>query len=214
MKKQRLKMMSLENYIGVDRYDPIRLYRLPFVGGIYRGRVEKCLNCLSGGERILEVGFGSGVTFLNLSGMYKEIHGLDLTADVEAIMSSFRKLGMHLSLKNGNVLQLPYPDGYFDSVLLISILEHLKPGLLAGAFREIHRVLKPHGEVVYGVPVERKLMNYAFLLLGSNIKEHHFSGQDQVASAAGSVFKGVNVSDICIWPFGKLYEVGRSVKRS
>ncbi len=39
----------------------------------------------AGGKRVLEVGFGSGVTFPNLNEQYEEIHGLDLKAPVEEI---------------------------------------------------------------------------------------------------------------------------------
>lgn len=206
-------MLAISNYVGViNRDDPIRFYNLPFVGSIYRKRVERCFDELSGGERVLEIGFGSGVTFLNLNEMYKEIHGLDLTANTELTTKAFRALGVRTFLKNGDVLDLPYQDNYFDSVLLISILEHLKPESLIVAFREIYRVLKQNGQVVYGVPVDKKIMSHAFWLLGCNIKKYHFSDQKQVAAAIKKIFKDVAISSICVWPFGSLYEIGRSTK--
>lgn len=205
-------MLSLCEYSGVNRDDPIRFYRMPFIGNIYRKRVKMCLSELSGGSRVLEIGFGSGVTFLNLNDMYSEIHGLDLTANAEAVTATFQKLGVRTFLRNGSVLDLPYQDGYFDSVLLISILEHLKPEFLVPAFQKIFRVLKQNGQIVYGVPVDKKIMDYAFKLLGYNIKEHHFSDHKQVSAAAGTVFKEVSNSTICVWPFGDLYEVGHCRK--
>lgn len=213
MRRQKLKMLAINNYVGIiNRDDPIRFYKLPFVGNIYRQRIARCLDELSGGERILEIGFGSGVTFLNLNEMYKEIHGLDLTANAELITAMFKTLGIRTFLKNGNVLDLPYQDSYFDSVLLISMLEHLKPELLIPAFREIYRVLKKNGQIVYGVPVDKKIMNRAFRMLGYNIKKHHFSNQKQVAAASKAIFKEVAISNICVWPFGRLYEIGCSIK--
>jgi len=212
MKTQRLKMLALREYVGVNKDDPIRFYGLPFIGSIYRKRVERCLSELSGGTRVIEIGFGSGVTFLNLNEMYREIHGLDLTSDAGLVNAKFKTLGIQTFLKSGNVLKLPYPDGYFDSVLLISILEHLKPEELVPAFREIFRVLRQGGQVVYGVPVDRMIMNGFFRLLGYNIKKYHFSSQEQVATAAGAVLKEAAVSNICVWPFGKLYEIGHFIK--
>ncbi len=206
-------MLAINKYTGVNRDDPIQHYNLPFIGSLYRKRIEKCLYELSGGERILEIGFGSGVTFLNLNEMYKEIHGVDLTADAELIEAAFKKLGIRTFLKNGDVLDLSYQDNYFDAVLLISIMEHLKPESLTSAFREIYRVLKLNGQVVYGVPVDRKIMDYAFRLLGSNIKKYHFSSEKQVAAAAKTFFKEVAISNMCVWPFGKIYEIGRFIKR-
>jgi ubiquinone/menaquinone biosynthesis C-methylase UbiE len=205
-------MLALREYSGVDKDDPIRFYTMPFIGNLYRKRVEKCLLQLSGGSRVLEIGFGSGVTFLDLSEMYEEIHGVDLVADAESVMAAFEKLGVRTFLKKGNLLDLPYRNGYFDSVLLISTLEHLKPESLIPAFREVWRVLKHDGEVVYGVPVEKMIMDCAFRFLGYNIKEYHFSNQKQIAEAAKKVFKESAISGLRIWPFGKLYEIGRFIK--
>jgi ubiquinone/menaquinone biosynthesis C-methylase UbiE len=212
MKEMKLKMLALHEYAGVNSDDPIRFYGLPFIGSIFRKRVELCVSELSGGSRVLEIGFGSGVTFLNLNDMYREIHGLDLTANVEDVTATFQRLGIRTFLRNGNVLSLPHQDGYFDSVLLISILEHLRPESLISAFQEISRVLKQTGQVVYGVPVDKKIMDYAFRLLGYKIQEHHFSDQKQVSAAAGTVFKEVAISNICVRPFGRLYEVGHCKK--
>ena len=52
---------------------------------MYRKRVELCLSQCNGGEKILEIGFGTGLTFINLNSMYKEIHGLDLTVEINKV---------------------------------------------------------------------------------------------------------------------------------
>jgi predicted TPR repeat methyltransferase len=49
---------------------------------MYRQRVELALGECTGGDRVLEVGFGTGLAFPNLHDMYREIHGIDLTADI------------------------------------------------------------------------------------------------------------------------------------
>ncbi len=127
-------------------------------GKMYRRRVELALGECTGGERVLEVGFGTGLAFPNLHDIYKEIHGIDLTADIEAVQSVFEPLGIPLFLEKGDVLNMPYPENKFDTVLLISILEHLKPLELEQAFAEVKRVLKPGGQMVYGTPVEKPFM--------------------------------------------------------
>ena len=71
-KHQKLKLMPLEKYGGVNRDDPLRFYFHPLFGPAYRRRVELCLEELEGGERVLEVGFGSGLSFLNLRELYRE----------------------------------------------------------------------------------------------------------------------------------------------
>jgi ubiquinone/menaquinone biosynthesis C-methylase UbiE len=210
MSKIKLKMLPSAEYIGINRDDPIRFYSLPVFGALYRRRVECCLAELSGGGRVLEIGYGSGVTFLNLAERYAEVHGLDLTADADAIQAFFRRKGVNAFLRRGSVLDMPYADGSFDSVLLISILEHLQPGDQARAFAEIARVLQPGGQAVYGIPCERPLMRLAFRLLGYDIRKHHFSTEADAAKAARSVLREVSLTGMPgpLGLFGPVYEIG------
>lgn len=210
----KLKLLPRDKYVDVEEYDPLRFYFLPLIGWMYRQRVELCLAECRGGERVLDVGFGSGVNFLNLDKMYSEIYGLDLTAQVSLVTEMFQKIGIQTKLSNGNVLKMPYPDEYFDTVLLVSILEHIKPGEQLTAFREMKRVLKPGGQVVYGVPLEQPLMVLAFRLLGYNIRQHHFSSELDISKVAQSVMGKVRqVYMKSPLPFIRpVYQVGHFVK--
>ena len=210
---ERLKLLPYSAYPGVKPdSDPIRFYYWPVLGRLYRRRVELCLHECRGGERVLEVGFGSGVTFPTLSHRYREIWGLDLGAPVDEIMESFRGMGIETHLKNGSVLDTKYPDGWFDTVLLVSILEHLKPTEQRRAFSELKRILKPGGQIVYGVPVERGLMVFTFRMMGIDIREHHFSTEVDVANVAASVLSAVSRRQLSFPVLGAVYEVGHYVK--
>jgi ubiquinone/menaquinone biosynthesis C-methylase UbiE len=216
MSQQRVKLKLLPHgsYQGIHTDDPIRFYFLPIFGAMYRRRVELCLGECRGGGRVLEIGYGSGVSFLNLHELYDEIYGIDLNASVEAVKSVFDALEIPTFLTNGNVLAMPYEDNYFDTVLLISILEHLHPHELERTFREIHRVLKPGGQLVYGAPVERPLMVFMFRRLGYDIRKAHFSTEKQIAAAAGQIFCREKIIQMKSIPplFGAVYEVGHFVK--
>ncbi len=212
--KSELKLLPYRSYARSMQDDPLRFYYWPIIGRMYRRRVELCLSQCSGGQRVLEVGFGSGVTFLNLYEKYKEIHGLDLNASAETVMTMFKAMNIETYLQNGDVLCMPYPDNFFDTVLLISILEHLKPEKLSDAFREIRRVLKPGGQVIYGVPIERKFMEAMFYLLGYRIRDHHFSTEKDVADAASRVLHKVRLIQMKSIPsvFGPVYETVHFIK--
>ncbi len=213
---KKLKLLPREEYkgINVNDEDPIHYYYWPILGKMYQRRVELCLAECRGGERILEIGYGNGLTFINLNEMYAEIHGLDLKSNAAEIASIFQMHGTSTYLKQGTVFQLPYQEGYFDSVLLISILEHLKPNELKKAFQEIRRVLKPGGQMVYGVPVERPFMVAMFRLLGHDIRQSHFSTEEQIAMAANELFREEKIVEMKSIPpvFGIVYEVGHFVK--
>lgn len=210
----RLKLLPAGQYRGINQDDPVRFYYWPVFGRMYRRRVELCLAECRGGERILEVGFGSGLSFLNLHEQYSEIYGLDLTAAVDEVRAVFDALNIPTLLQNGNVLAIPFADNFFDTVLLISILEHLQPTELAQAFEEIRRVLKPGGQVVYGAPIERPFMVAMFRLMGYDIRKAHFSSEKQIAEAASQAFQQVRVIRMKNTPplFGAVYEVGHFVK--
>jgi SAM-dependent methyltransferase len=209
-----LKLLPPERYTGVNLNDPIRFYFYPVYGRLYRRRVEMCLAELRGGEKILEIGFGSGVTFLNLRERYHEIYGLDLTTQIEPVAELWREQGLDVHLRNGSVLEMPYPDNTFDSVLLISILEHLHPEDQPKAMAEIRRVLKSGGQLVYGVPIERTFMVMMFRLLRYNIRGHHFSTEKHVRDAATAAMKLVRLRQLRgaggLTP--ALYEVGHFIK--
>jgi len=210
----KLKLLPASQYKGVNQYDPIKYYYWPVFGRMYRRRVELALDECTGGERVLEVGFGTGLAFPNLHDMYKEIHGLDLTADIHAVKSVFEPMNIPLFLEKGDVLKMPYADNYFDTVLLVSILEHLKPLELAQAFVEVNRVLKPGGQMVYGTPVEKPFMVFMFSLLGHNIRDEHFSTEKEIETAARSSFSGGHVIQMKSTPpvAGNVYTVGNFIK--
>jgi ubiquinone/menaquinone biosynthesis C-methylase UbiE len=211
-----LKVLPRRTYRSIRSRDPLHLYYWPYLGRLYRRRVEMCLEECVGGQRVLEVGFGCGISFLNLHELYDEIHGIDLEAHIEDTHTRFQQQGIQTWLRRGNVLDLPYDSGSFDTVLLVSILEHLKADELSQAAREIFRVLRPGGQVVYGVPVERPLMVLAFRLLGYNIREHHFSTEHDVRRTFEAVFSLRRLRVLKIKPtfLGNLYEVGHFVRPS
>ena len=211
---KKLKLLPAREYKGGNQDEPTRFYFLPVVGSMYRRRVELCLAECVGGTRILEVGFGTGVSFLNLHEIYQEIHGLDLTVNVDDVKKVFDRLGVPTFLRNGNVLNMPYENDTFDTVLLISVLEHLKPSELDPAFREIHRILKTGGQMVYGVPIERTFMVALFYLLGYNIRKAHFSTEIQISTAAEEMFHQKKITRMKPIPsiIGPVYEVGNFEK--
>lgn len=209
-----LKLLPAQTYKGVNQFDPIKYYYWPVFGKMYRRRVELALGECTGGERVLEVGFGTGLAFPNLHDLYKEIHGIDLTADIESVQSVFEPMGIPLFLEKGDVLNMPYPENKFDTVLLISILEHLKPLELEQAFAEVKRVLKPGGQMVYGTPVEKPFMVFMFRMMGHDIRDEHFSTEKEIAAAAYKAFSKGHVIEMKSTPpiAGAVYNVGNFIK--
>ena len=210
-KKPKLVLYPYREYISIDENDPLRFYYFPIVKTLYRERLLRCLAQCRGGISILEVGFGSGLTFPNLNPMYKKIFGIEKNSieNIGKIDQIFKRKGINLNLSSGDLLSLPFNANSFDTVLVISVLEHLYPQNQDNAFSEIHRVLKPDGQLVYGVPIENSFMTFMFAVLGTRINLFHFSDQDVIIRAARNIFNKVHSSNINLLRINKfsIYQV-------
>jgi SAM-dependent methyltransferase len=120
----------------------------PFIG---RERLLEVLEPAPG-ERILEVGSGTGYYTL---GVAARLDGGSLAAfDVQQEMldhvtreASARGIS-NVEPKLGDARALPYLDASFDGAYLVTVLGEIPDQ--AAALRELHRVLKPRGRLVVG----------------------------------------------------------------
>ena len=197
----KLHLYPSSDYSPIDNHDPMRFHYVPGYKDLYRERLIRCLGECRGGNRILEVGFGSGLTFANLSEMYEEIYGIEKNNPVNIAKTEkrFVNKGIHVHLTCGDLLELPYRDCEFDTVLIISVLEHLQPEQQVHAFKELHRVIKPKGQLVYGVPIERPMMTFFYRLLGYKIRNFHFSDHDTVRRNAEKSFAALEYENMNVF---------------
>ena len=108
-----------------------------------------CFDALGlSGERVLEVGLGQGADSESLIRRGARWSGVDLTAEsVERVRTRLTLRDLPFErLEQGSVLDLPFPDGIFDMVFSHGVLHHVPE--IRQAQQEIHRVLRPGGELV------------------------------------------------------------------
>lgn len=104
------------------------------------------------GDRILDVGFGGGVSFRPLMERGAKVAGIDRAEDVVSAARGAHREALAaggLELAVGEVQQLPFPDGAFDGVLTVNTI-YFWPDLGAG-LSELRRVLAPGGRVVVAI---------------------------------------------------------------
>ena len=117
-------------------------------------------------QRLLDIGCGDGY-FLRRS-KCTERYGLDKRTGDEVTDT------------------LDFPDGYFDYVTMLAVIEHIDdPGPL---LKEIHRVLKPGGRFIFTTP--KKKAEFLIRLYAKNIEEEHetYFDLDRVRELAGDLF--------------------------
>jgi SAM-dependent methyltransferase len=100
------------------------------------------------GKRVLEIGLGEGADAESLIRRGANWTGVDLTAEsVERVRTRLTLRDLPFTdLRQGSALDLPFADDSFDMVFSHGVLHHVPE--IRQAEKEIHRVLRPGGELV------------------------------------------------------------------
>ena len=163
---------------GTHNYDMDKHTRLiyhPISGVVYKRRfvmaMEMLSKCVNGGtNRIIEIGYGAGLLFPTLSGMARNVVGVDLldTRAAAAVRGMLDQLQLrNVTLVSGSVMDIPLANNSVDALLCLSVLEHLHRGEeMQRAAATMHRVLRPGGVAVLGFPVKNLITRILFRILG------------------------------------------------
>ena len=122
-----------QRYALVNRWDPQHLKTLDR------------LFPLSAGERVLEVGCGSGHLTKRLAERGIDIIGIDPNPNAGVVGGTDRILCMSAEA-------LDFPDGEFDALVSVHAIEHIPP--LQAAMAEMARVLRRDGRALFIYPAE------------------------------------------------------------
>ncbi len=117
--------------------------------------VRRYLSALPREARVLDAGCGEGV-------LVEEFAGRLAIEGVDAQYASER-------VRLGSVTELPYADGTFTHALCLDVLEHLPFDQQPRALAELHRVLRPGGELFVSVPNLAHLQSRLHFLLGGRL---------------------------------------------
>lgn len=98
----------------------------------------------SGRPRVLDFGCGTGRFAGRLLGLGFEYHGADLNAGALAAAEERFPGVLHLSSAR---LPLQYPDGCFDVVVAVTVLQHVPDRSIEATCAELARVMAPGGSI-------------------------------------------------------------------
>src|SRR6266498_406919 len=98
--------------------------------------------------KVLDLGCGTGTLTLMIKRAHPEANVTGLDGDPQILKIAREKShGMQIQWDEGLAASLPYPDSAFDRVVSSLIVHHLTRDDKRCAFKEMYRVLKPHGEL-------------------------------------------------------------------
>lgn len=132
-----------------DRYDASYAERSPG-GHTLRTRLAVALELLGEGSgSVLDVGMGPGRLSQELARRGFAVSGVDASDEMVALARE-RLPEARERLVQGDLLDLPFPDGSFDAVVATGVLEYVPDK--QRAVEELARVLRPGGLAVVSLP--------------------------------------------------------------
>jgi len=98
-----------------------------------------------GGEIILDAGCGTGIFTLDILLRGSKVIGLDISLPM--LIQAGKKLkGYPFQMILGDMLNLPFPENFFDKVFTVTALEFIEDA--KDAVKELFRVTKRRGRIV------------------------------------------------------------------
>ena len=118
-----------------------------------------------------------------------------------------------VSLTAADGMRLPFRDGSFYGILALSALEHFED--LDGIVKEIARVIRPGGFVLYLSPTENRFYRLGRWLLGYVKPQDHYHSGAEVEASLQKHFDSEIMRSLpwFLPPFLAAYRLGRMRRR-
>ena len=176
-----------DGYVEEDRLTSDKMHYIEFITTTHY--IDKYLKQ---GDRILEVGAGTGAYSLYYANKGYQVDALELVQANVDVMRNKIKEGMNINAIHGNALDLSmYDENTFDVTLVLGPLYHLfKKEEEEQAIKEAIRVTKPNGKILIAfILFDLTMLTWGFQ--GKNIYENY--GDDKQVSID---FKPNNSEDL------------------
>jgi SAM-dependent methyltransferase len=179
MSRPSVTLLPREALIKTNPLDQAEWNYQGALGAIQRRRFEVAVHLIGPGsaERLLEVGYGSGIFMPELSRHCTNLYGIDTHDKSGEVTEVLAAHGVTAQLRSGSVLALPYDDGFFDQVVTVSSLEFVDD--IEGACRELARVACPGGALVVVTPGYGAMLDLGLKVLTGERAEDTFQGRRQ-----------------------------------
>lgn len=113
------------------------------------------------GQQVLDLGCGTGTLAIEMARRWPGLQIFGLDGDPQILATAAQKAAqaaVEITWQQGLATSLPYPDASFDRVVSTLFFHHLSPKDKVAAASELHRVLRPAGQLHvadWGPPTSR-----------------------------------------------------------
>jgi len=184
-----IRLLPLPDLVRTGPVDHADWNYRPLLGMLQRRRFQLATALLPRPrmQRLLEVGYGSGVFLPELATHCEELHGIDTHASAAQVLGKLRPHGVAPCLAQGSAEALPYDDGFFDCIVAVSALEFI-PNIDRAA-RELARVLKPSGRLVLVTPGHSPLLDWGLrIATGASAQNDYAHRRERLLPAMAAHF--------------------------
>ena len=145
--REPMRLLPKEDLVKTGPFDcAAGLYKL-HTGWLQKAGIRLGVDLLPNRvNRLLEIGYGSGVLMPELDTHTNQLYGIDPHALRHEVSERLRIHGVHPRLTTGTAEELPYENGYFDRIIAVGSMEYIND--INTACREMIRVLAPGGRLV------------------------------------------------------------------
>jgi ubiquinone/menaquinone biosynthesis C-methylase UbiE len=128
-------------------------------------KMRLVLKHVKSGKLLIDVGCGTGEFLIQLSDHFESLVGIDASSASIEFASKKIKTLKNISLYEGNLQSIHFPDEYFDVCLCLDVLEHVENPLFL--LQEIYRILVPGAKIVVTVP------NWYDIIISGILRKNH-----------------------------------------
>jgi ubiquinone/menaquinone biosynthesis C-methylase UbiE len=170
-----IRILPEESLIRTSEADHADWNFRPLLGWIQRARFRLIVQYLSGHhfQRLLEIGYGSGVFMPELVHYCDELYGIDPHPKNEEVAPILRKNGVDASLFCSGAESMPFSDDFFDCIVAVSAMEYVED--IRAASIEICRILQPRGLFVLVTPGHNPLVDIGLKMLTREDAGAHYA---------------------------------------
>jgi len=125
---------------------------------IYKDKLTNVIKYISDGSTILDIGFGYGHLEKIINNKHPNITIYGLDRSLKAVKYARKKI--RGNFQRFDSYSLPYKNGFFDTILLLDLIEHLNKNEIKNLLLEISRVAKGTSRIIISVPINESKSDY------------------------------------------------------